>query len=240
MQPKPQAPLVYKRSKRWTHGPGGRLLAKSCHFPSFTTKARNPTFSVCQLRFSPLIFKKIVKKKKKKRRREWSLLFYSTLSFYGFCAIHLDPQVKSSANTLLLRFMFVEQDMELSFHTGGSLDEVDKHRFKVSSLWHTFPHTFPGFWVWNESSLQTISLSNTLALTDRHRQTFQSHGNSQVWILLMRGERLCRTEIGRLIPKWSLQQFEKLSRRCRYRNYIAIKKWFIVGVHKVGENLNQL
>lgn len=137
---------------------------------------------------------------------------------------------------LLLRFMFAEKDVGWSFHTGGSLDGVDKHGFKLSSLWRTFPHTFPGFWVRNESALQTISLSNTLALTDRHRQTFQSHGNSQVWILLMRGECLCRAEIGRLIPKWSLQQFEKPSRRWRYRNYNAIKKWFIVGVRKVGKN----
>lgn len=59
-------------------------------------------------------FLKIVRKKGAEKR---SLRLYSTLSFYGFCALHLEPQVKSSANTSFIEVHVCRERrrMELSY-----------------------------------------------------------------------------------------------------------------------------
>lgn len=82
-------------------------------------------------------------------------------------------KARSSVNPLLLALQLVEKDIVLNFHMLVSLERVDKQKIRtVGILAHTHNHThFLAIErVQSESSFQTISLSNTVALTDRHRQ----------------------------------------------------------------------
>ena len=141
-----------QEERRWTHGPRGRLLAKSSHAPSFTTKARNAAFLYLPVQILHMKLKNITKSGWYLVNFMWNIknttLHFNTPQKSEVCCFRIlcqgvnyvywvlctAPKVKSLTNTLLLKLLFVEKDIGFNFHMLVSLDRVDKHKMSECSV----------------------------------------------------------------------------------------------------------